>query len=150
MTFFWRWKTPAIKPLHFLKRDDPLKQVVPSFANRFLESELLFTIVFSPEDKLILMALTKFLSSKFGSNLFMNESFSHREDRNIQNYKTEIASWGKVDFLILIDLSEAPAFISRARLMAKVESVVKDQIILELLNSFLNSSLLTKNGYWKN
>ena len=36
----------------------------------------------------------------------MNESFSHREDRNIQNYKTEIASWGKVDFLILIDLSE--------------------------------------------
>jgi hypothetical protein len=34
--------------------------------------------------------------------------------------------------------------------MAKVENVVKDPIILELLDSFLNSSLLTKNGHWKN
>ena len=57
-------------------------------------------------------------------------------------------SWEKVDLLLLFDLSECAAFVCRVRLMDKLYQV--DSIIIKLLYSYCDSSLISKTGDWHN
>lgn len=100
-----------------------------------------------PEDELVLIVLGGLLNLYLSSSgVYHSRSFGFSKDRNEKDFCGTVLSWGKVELLLFLDLSPSLITFSRSRLLAKLESVVKDQFLLRLISSFLDLPILNNTG----
>lgn len=79
-------------------------------------------------------------------NVFLEQSFAFRTDKQAIHFLAEITNWSNLQVLFFIDLSKFIKILCRERLLDKIKPLIDDQFILNLVNSFLHSPILDKKG----
>lgn len=128
-------------------KEDPDKEQFDSVTFPELPDRSL-SIIMEPKDELVLIALGGLLNlSLSNSGVYNSHSFSYSgECRNEKDFCGTVVGWGKVELLLLIDLSPSLITFSRSRLLTLWESVVKDPFLLRLISSFLDLPTLDNTG----
>ena len=99
------------------------------------------------EDDLVLLALARVLSLTFLSSYrFIDKSFGFQRNRDLHHFYGEVVGWGQVEMLFYVDLTLSLNSLSRSRLLAKIEPVLNDSSIFQLLSAFLELPILDEDG----
>lgn len=100
-------------------------------------------IYMEPYDRLVLMALGEVMVEEFGDSSYLNSTISCQTSDDFIN---KVLGWGKVENLLLCNLSNAPSHLCRTPLKIIVSSLVSDQVIRDLLLSFIDLPILLHDG----
>lgn len=76
----------------------------------------------------------------------MERSFAFRSDIDLKDYVQTVLGWHQVEMLLLFDLSGAGVNIYHSRILRKLESIIRDEYLLELFASFLAMPILLREG----
>lgn len=82
----------------------------------------------------------------FTHNVFLEQSFACQTDKKARYFLAEITNWSNLKVLFVIDFSKFSKILCRKELVDKIKPLIDDQFILNLVNSFLHSPILDKEG----
>lgn len=78
------------------------------------------------------------------SSAFIEKSFGFRGNKGLRDFYVELVGWGKVEMLFYFDLTISLNTVSRSRLLAKLEPLLKEKSIFQhaLIPTFCRSNSL--------
>lgn len=127
------------EPLKIPSSPTSLRSLNPEFPHLFL------VVPPTKEDNLVLIALARMLSSSYAQTFsWINLYFAFRKDH--PTFYSTVVGRGKVEKLYKLDLSGSLRTLSRPILLEKLEPLVKDRPVLDLVSSFLSVPILDQSG----